>query len=146
MTIFKPMTGNTEFEVGFNIPAKPGMNEADIQTPCLVLDLDALERNIKKMGDYAKALPLYEQSLEIKEMTLGKQHPFTATSLNNLAILDHRSICDRERGRQIEHLPIAPNTNHYVIARVCPGEVGELVPSLHNGTVCGHDDVLIEDP
>ncbi|MDG1736739.1 MAG: DSD1 family PLP-dependent enzyme [Paracoccaceae bacterium] len=42
-----------EFEVGFDIPAKPGMNEADIQTPCLVLDLDALERNIKKMGDYA---------------------------------------------------------------------------------------------
>ena len=28
---------------------------ADIQTPCLVLDLDALERNIVKMGDYAKA-------------------------------------------------------------------------------------------
>ena len=23
--------------------------------PCLVLDLDALERNIKKMGDYAAA-------------------------------------------------------------------------------------------
>ncbi|MDX1780286.1 MAG: DSD1 family PLP-dependent enzyme [Thalassovita sp.] len=44
-----------EYEVGFDIPAKPGMNEADIQTPCLVLDLDALERNIKKMGDYAKA-------------------------------------------------------------------------------------------
>jgi len=33
----------------------PGMDEADIQTPSLVLDLDALERNIKKMGDYAKA-------------------------------------------------------------------------------------------
>jgi 3-hydroxy-D-aspartate aldolase len=31
------------------------MDEAEIQTPCLVLDLDALERNIKKMGDYAKA-------------------------------------------------------------------------------------------
>ena len=31
------------------------MDEADIQTPSLVLDLDALERNIKKMGDYAKA-------------------------------------------------------------------------------------------
>jgi 3-hydroxy-D-aspartate aldolase len=42
-------------EVGFDIPAKPGMDEKDIQTPCLVLDLDALERNIKKMGDYAKA-------------------------------------------------------------------------------------------
>jgi 3-hydroxy-D-aspartate aldolase len=42
-------------EVGFDIPALPGMAEADIQTPCLVLDLDALERNIKKMGDYARA-------------------------------------------------------------------------------------------
>ncbi|MGI9389855.1 MAG: 3-hydroxy-D-aspartate aldolase BhcC [Boseongicola sp.] len=42
-------------EVGYDVPAIPGMNEADIQTPCLVLDLDALERNIKKMGDYAKA-------------------------------------------------------------------------------------------
>ena len=41
-------------EVGFDVPALPGMDEADIQTPCLVLDLDALERNIKKMGDYAR--------------------------------------------------------------------------------------------
>ncbi|WP_121634596.1 3-hydroxy-D-aspartate aldolase BhcC [Tropicibacter alexandrii] len=43
------------YEVGYDIPAKPGMDEADIQTPALVLDLDALERNIKKMGDYARA-------------------------------------------------------------------------------------------
>lgn len=43
------------YEVGFDIPAKPGMDAADIQTPALVLDLDALEHNIKKMGDYAKA-------------------------------------------------------------------------------------------
>ncbi len=42
-------------EVGFDVPALPGMDESDIQTPCLILDLDALERNIKKMGDYAKA-------------------------------------------------------------------------------------------
>ena len=42
-------------EVGYDIPALPGMAEADIQTPCLVLDMDALERNIRKMGDYAKA-------------------------------------------------------------------------------------------
>ncbi|GKY89212.1 3-hydroxy-D-aspartate aldolase BhcC [Sinisalibacter aestuarii] len=44
-----------QYEVGFDIPAAIGMDEADIQTPCLVLDLDALERNIRKMGDYAKA-------------------------------------------------------------------------------------------
>ncbi|MBR9883440.1 MAG: DSD1 family PLP-dependent enzyme [Oceanospirillales bacterium] len=44
-----------DLEVGYDVPAVPGMDEADIQTPCLILDLDALERNIKKMGDYAKA-------------------------------------------------------------------------------------------
>ena len=44
-----------DFEVGYDIPAAIGMDEADIQTPCLVLDLDALERNITKMGDYARA-------------------------------------------------------------------------------------------
>lgn len=50
----KDMKDFDGYEVGFDIPAKPGMDEADIQTPCLVLDLDALERNIKKMGDYAR--------------------------------------------------------------------------------------------
>ena len=44
-----------ELEVGYDIPAAIGMDESEIQTPCLILDLDALERNIKKMGDYAKA-------------------------------------------------------------------------------------------
>jgi len=43
-----------ELEVGYNIPAMVGMDEADIQTPCLVLDLDALERNIIKMGQFVK--------------------------------------------------------------------------------------------
>ena len=52
------MTAKTDFadaEVGYDLPALPGMDEADVQTPCLILDLDALERNIVKMGEYAKA-------------------------------------------------------------------------------------------
>ena len=44
-----------QLDVGYNVPAVPGMDESLIQTPCLILDLDALERNIRKMGDYAKA-------------------------------------------------------------------------------------------
>ena len=44
-----------DLEVGYDVPAKVGMAYEDIQTPCLVLDLDALERNVKKMGDYARA-------------------------------------------------------------------------------------------
>jgi 3-hydroxy-D-aspartate aldolase len=45
----------TGLEVGYDIPAAIGMSIDEIQTPCLILDLDALERNVKKLGDYAKA-------------------------------------------------------------------------------------------
>ena len=48
-------TQTEQLDVGFDVPAVPGMDESQIQTPCLILDLDALERNIRKMGDYAKA-------------------------------------------------------------------------------------------
>jgi 3-hydroxy-D-aspartate aldolase len=54
-------------EVGFDIPAAPGMAEADIQTPCLILDLDALERNITKMGNVAKAMG-------VRHRVHGKMH------------------------------------------------------------------------
>jgi tetratricopeptide (TPR) repeat protein len=39
------------------------------------------------MGNYAKAEPLYQRSLAIREKALGPEHPSTATSLNNLALL-----------------------------------------------------------
>jgi 3-hydroxy-D-aspartate aldolase len=43
-----------ELEVGYDIPARIGMSVDEVQTPCLVLELDALERNIRRMGDYAR--------------------------------------------------------------------------------------------
>ena len=64
------MDGRTDFdglEVGYDIPALPGMNEADIQTPCLVLDLDALERNIAKMGKFAR-------DMGVRHRVHGKMH------------------------------------------------------------------------
>ncbi len=48
--------GTTLPEVGYDVPATVGMDESEIQTPCLVLDLDALEDNIVKMGDFAKRM------------------------------------------------------------------------------------------
>lgn len=64
------MDGRTDFdglEVGYDIPALPGMSEADIQTPCLVLDLDALERNIAKMGKFAR-------DMGVRHRVHGKMH------------------------------------------------------------------------
>jgi 3-hydroxy-D-aspartate aldolase len=51
----KDVNTHGDLEVGYDVPALPGMREADIQTPCLVLDLDALERNIAKMGEFARS-------------------------------------------------------------------------------------------
>ena len=51
----KDVVNLDELEVGYDVPARPGMPEAEIETPCLVLDLNALERNIKKMGEFAKS-------------------------------------------------------------------------------------------
>ena len=39
------------------------------------------------MGAYDQALPLYQRALKICEKALGPEHPDTATSLNNLALL-----------------------------------------------------------
>ncbi|MEX2533632.1 MAG: DSD1 family PLP-dependent enzyme [Nitriliruptoraceae bacterium] len=54
-------------EVGYDIPAIPGMAEADIQTPCLVVDLAALERNIAKMQRFA-------DEMGVRLRTHGKMH------------------------------------------------------------------------
>ena len=59
---------NKEFlEVGYDVPAQVGMTISDIQTPCLLLDLDALERNIIKMG------ALTEQ-MGVRHRVHGKMH------------------------------------------------------------------------
>lgn len=62
-SVLKP----SDFVVGYNIPAEVGMDESDIQTPCLVLDLDSLERNIRKMGQLAK-------EMGVRHRIHGKMH------------------------------------------------------------------------
>ena len=38
-----------------NIPATVGMPVEEVDTPCLLVDLDALERNVDKLGRFMKA-------------------------------------------------------------------------------------------
>jgi 3-hydroxy-D-aspartate aldolase len=56
-----------DFEVGYDVPAAVGMDEADIQTPCPVVDLDAFERNVKKMRDFCR-------SAGVRHRVHGKMH------------------------------------------------------------------------
>ena len=54
-------------EVGYDVPAKIGMDEAEIQTPCLMIDLDAFERNVAKMRDICA-------DMGVRHRVHGKMH------------------------------------------------------------------------
>ncbi len=43
-----------DYEVGYDIPASIGMDEKDIQTPCLIVDLDAFEKNVETMRAFCE--------------------------------------------------------------------------------------------
>ncbi len=45
---------NTASELGFDVPALPGMAMSDIQTPCLILDMDCFDHNLKRMAEVIK--------------------------------------------------------------------------------------------
>lgn len=47
-----------DLDLGFDVPARVGMRESEVQTPCLILDLDVLEKNIRHMGRYARNVGL----------------------------------------------------------------------------------------
>lgn len=73
-------------EVGYDVPAHIGMDEADVQTPCLVLDLDALERNIKKMGGFAKAMG-------VRHRVHGKMHKSVDVAHMQMALGGACGVC-----------------------------------------------------
>lgn len=80
------MTAINDLEVGFDVPAVPGMDEADIQTPCLVVDLDALERNIIKMGKIAK-------DMGVRHRVHGKMHKSVDIALLQEKLGDSCGVC-----------------------------------------------------
>ena len=75
---------------GTALPAEPqdprGPSSGRI-IPTWPTSLNNLANLYKDMGQYAKAEPLYQRSLKIRESKLGPDHPDVATSLNNLAAL-----------------------------------------------------------
>ena len=50
------ITKVSDLEVGYNVPALVCMDEKDIQTPCLVVDLDAFEKNVTTMRDLCRKM------------------------------------------------------------------------------------------
>ena len=75
-----------EHEVGYDIPAAVGMAEADVQTPCLLIDLDAFERNVAKMRDLCR-------EMGVRHRVHGKMHKSVDVALYQIEHGDAVGIC-----------------------------------------------------
>jgi CHAT domain-containing protein len=64
------------------------------------VSLNNLAGLCKRMGDYARAEPLYRQALEIRRKSLGEAHPDYASSLESLATL-YYSLGDYARAEPL---------------------------------------------
>ena len=42
---------HTDPELGFDVPALPGMAISDIQTPSLIIDMESFNKNLKRMAE-----------------------------------------------------------------------------------------------
>lgn len=81
--------GATPLEVGYNIPSAVGLPENEVQTPCLVIDLDAFERNIRKMGDYAR-------QMGVRHRAHGKMHKSIDIALIQADLGGSCGICSQK--------------------------------------------------
>ena len=73
-------------EVGYDVPAIIGMEESEIQTPCLILDLDALERNILKMGRLT-------EEMGVRHRVHGKMHKSVDVALLQERLGNSIGVC-----------------------------------------------------
>jgi tetratricopeptide (TPR) repeat protein len=93
------------------------------------------------LAAYAQARPLYERALAIKEKVLGPDHPATALSLNNLALLladqgdlagarqlHERALAIREKALGAGHPDTAESLNNLALLLKDQGELAGARP------------------
>jgi 3-hydroxy-D-aspartate aldolase len=123
-------------EVGYNVPAAVGMDEADIQTPCLVLDLDALERNVVKMGEFAK-------QMGVRHRVHGKMHKSVDVALLQEKLGGSCGVCC-QKVSEAESFARGGIMDVLVSNQVRdPAKIDRLarIPKLGARTICCVDDI-----
>lgn len=124
------------YEVGYDIPASIGMDEADIQTPCLVVDLDAFERNVAKMRDHAA-------SMGVRHRVHGKMHKSADVAQYQISHGDAVGVCC-QKVSEAETFARAGVKDVLVSNQVRdPAKIDRLarMPKLGARTLCCVDDI-----
>lgn len=75
-----------DYDVGYDIPAAVGMDQNETHTPCLILDLDALEANIKRMADIVSGYG-------VQHRAHGKMHKSVDVARLQLTLGGASGIC-----------------------------------------------------
>lgn len=127
-------------EVGFDIPALPGMPESEIQTPCLIVDLDRFEHNLKRM---AAAIRPYAVNLRAH----AKMHKSVDVARNQMALGGAGGICC-QKVSEAEVFARAGIPDILVTNQVCdPKKISRLVSLAASGcriSVCVDDPANID--
>ncbi|MBA4782748.1 MAG: DSD1 family PLP-dependent enzyme [Rhizobiales bacterium] len=125
-----------ELEVGYDIPAAVGMNEADIQTPCLIVDLDAFEWNVAKMRDYCAAHGM-------RHRVHGKMHKSADVAHYQIEVGKAVGVCC-QKVSEAEAFARAGIKDVLVSNQVRdPAKIDRLarIPKLGARTICCIDDI-----
>lgn len=73
-------------DVGYDAPAAIGMPEDEIQTPCLIVDLDPFERNLAKMREHSA-------QLGVSLRAHGKMHKSVDVARRQIALGGASGVC-----------------------------------------------------
>lgn len=134
------MTQQNEFEVGYNIPAAIGMDEKDIQTPCLVVDLDAFERNIARMRDFCA-------QMGVRHRVHGKMHKSADIARYQIEAGDACGVCCQKVSEALAFAR-AGIKDILVSNEVCdPAKIDKLaeIAKLSRAIVCADNRENIDD-
>ena len=126
-----------ELEIGYDMPACRGMDEADIETPCLILDLDAPERNIRKIGRFV-------QETGVRHRLHGKMHASIDIAKLQEELGGARGVCC-QKVSEAEVFARSGIKDVLVSNEVCdPAEIHRLagLPKLGARTIVCVDDIV----
>ncbi len=110
-------------------------------------------------GRYAEAEPLFKRALAIREQQLGIDHPDTAASLNNLALLYRaqgkyaeaeplfkRALAIREQQLGIDHPDTAASLNNLALLYQAQGKYAEAEPLFKRALAIYEQQLGIDHP
>jgi len=130
------MPDSSDPEIGFDVPARVGMALEEVQTPCLIVDLDAFEANLTRMCQMADAS-------KVGLRAHAKMHKSVDVARRQIEIGGAIGICC-QKVSEAEVFARAGFDNILITNQVCdPVKIGRMAAFCQPGKriICCVDDI-----